>query len=127
MNLFLKMIAVPTIILSATSSFAGTQMTCKSLESINTASGPTSVQTAKAVLLYEPNLNAAINLEFAQLNLKARVVTFLSKLTSPGEQVVIVTVKDAQSGSTFSSNGHGQVESFVNTAKGSLAIHCSIP
>lgn len=127
MNINLKTIFAGTVLLLSAESFANTQqLSCEINEMVNPPLKSRSVQYDLNVPLKVPRLSARVDLLAESLSLKFSIITFLSEFTSPGEQVIIVSVTNTANGAHSASNGHGIVESFTNLEKGSLIVRCVV-
>jgi hypothetical protein len=115
------------LVLFSTNVWAGSQLTCQVNEDINAPSQARSVKYQLTSPLSGPHLQTRIDLVSNNLNLSFGVETFLSELTSPGQQVVIIGITDnSKNGNVVSVDGHGSAETFYDTDAGSLFINCSV-
>ena len=126
MSFNFKFLFAQLLILASSSAFSATSLTCNISEDIAAPLEARSVKYNLNVPLTNPDLNARIDLASPNLKLNFSIITFKSKLTSPGEQVIIVSIKDNESGATSSSDGHSSVQSFYDVAAGSLIVQCSV-
>jgi len=121
-----KLLFAQALILASTSAFSATALTCNISEDLASPQESKSTKQTLNIPLTAPGLNARIDLAANNLKLNYSIITFKSKLTSPGEQVVIVSIKDNASGATSTSDGHGLEKTFYYIADGSLIIQCSV-
>lgn len=118
---------VTLLALCSTNVWAATQLTCDVSEDINPPLQASSVKYQLTAPLSGPSLNARIDLDASSLGLGFGVETFLSELTSPGQQVILIGITDHNKANTgVTVDGHGAAEAFYDTDQGTLYVKCSV-
>lgn len=125
MKFSMKLLAAQALIMFSTSAFSST-LNCSVSEAVNPPLQVRSIDYSITAPLVKENKSARIDLASPSLSLKFGIVTFLSQLTSPGEQVLIVSVTNTKTGAISSANGHGKVQSFTEVDNGSLIVKCDV-
>lgn len=122
----MKMSFVSLVFLLSTNAFAASQLTCRVSEEVLPPLQTSSVEYQLVAPLESPQRNAVIGLDSRSLDLSFEVDTFLSELTSPGQQVILISITDKRSGATATLDGHGSATTYYDTNEGTLFIECSV-
>ena len=122
----MKMSFVSLVFLVSTNAFAASQLTCRVSEEVLPPLQTSSVKYQLVAPLESPQRNAVIGLDSRSLDLSFEVDTFLSELTSPGQQVILISITDKRSGATATLDGHGSATTYYDTNEGTLFIECSV-
>jgi hypothetical protein len=113
-------------VLFSTNVWAASQLTCEVSQDVNPPLQTASVKYQITAPLNGPDFRTRIDLEASVLDgLKFGVESFLSELTSPGQQVVLIGITD-KTGAGVTVDGHGSATTFYDTAAGTLSISCSV-
>jgi len=115
------------LFLLSTNVFASSQLICQVSEELNAPLQASSVKYQLISPLVGPDLSSRVDLVAPSLGLSFGVETFLSALTSPGQQVVLIGITDnSKNGPGVSVDGHGSVSTFYDTDAGELFVQCSV-
>jgi hypothetical protein len=117
---------VPFLILVTGNAYAANQLSCHVSEDVNAPLAASSVKYDLQATLSAPRLNAVIGQDAQSLDLSFSIDTFLSELTSPGQQVILISITDKTSGATATLDGHGTATTFYDTKQGTLFVECSV-
>ena len=122
----LKTMLIQILILTSANAFSATELNCKVSEIVNPPLELRSVNYNLNVPLTNADSGARIDLVSKTLKLNFSIITFKSKLTSPGEQVVMVTTVNTATEASSTADGHGSVQSFSDVENGTLIVNCSV-
>ena len=114
------------IFFSASHAFAFSQLVCQVSETVKPPLQVRSHDFTLTAPLSGGSRSARIDLVSTNFSLQYGIETFLSELTSPGEQVIIIGLKNEKTGVAFSADGHGFAAIDYDAENGYLNIQCSV-
>ena len=110
--------------LASGQAFAANQLTCKVSEDVK---APLQVRSHSYVVT-APLIKSQTRVDLGSSNfdLKIGIETFLSTLTSPGQQVVLINIHDNKTDRNFTADGHGMASANYDLENGVLVVQCSV-
>src|SRR5271168_227892 len=103
----MKTSLIAILFLTSTQAFAFSQLTCKVSETVNPPLQVRSHEFTVSAPLSGPDMNARIDLDSTNFNLHYGFETFLSQVTSPGQQVILIGVRNDNAKVGVGADGHG--------------------
>ena len=122
----MKITLFSLLVLLSTNVWAASRLQCKVSEKVNAPLQMRSVDYNLAAPLMAPDYNARIDFNVRSLNITYGIVTFLSKVTSPGQQVILIVIKDDKTGALTTTDGHGFAATTYPTPNGELSVECAV-
>jgi len=122
----MKIFLLITSVLLAGRAFAFTQLVCNVSEDVNPPLQMRSTSFVISANLSSGDASARINLASTSLGLNYSVETFLSQLTSPGQQAILIYIKDTATNQDSTTDGHGFTSVDFDAVKGSLHVQCAV-
>lgn len=113
------------LLLLSTQAFAATELQCKVNESMNPPYQVRSREFTVTAPLTDASLFARIDLDSTNFNLHYGFETFLSQISSPGQQVILIGLTARSPKFSLTTDGHGTASTFYDTEEGTLFIQCS--
>ena len=113
-------------ILASAPAFAFSQLVCNVSEDVSSPLQSRSNSYTVTAPLSGADATARIDLDSTNFNLSFGVETFLSEVTSPGQQVILIGIHDNKDNKSSTTDGHGYAATFYDTEVGTLYVQCTV-
>jgi hypothetical protein len=117
---------IAILLFSSAQAFAFTQLTCKVSETVYPPLQARTNEFTVTAPLNSPGTDARIDLDSTNFNLHYGFETFLSQLTSPGQQVILIGLRNDKANFGVGADGHGFAAMDYDADNGYLNIQCSV-